>query len=143
MGAVSLGRSAISSSTSPYSIAIGYAAQARSGADRGIIMGRYSELRDNVSYGIGMGDQCYVWHDYGMCFGRSSVSTANNRATFGTIGGFYDMELQCGKGFACFGATPPSSQPAKISDPGDLGTALTAIAAIIDVLEGAGFSSSV
>lgn len=47
------------------------------------------------------------------------------------------------RGIGVWGKTPPSSQPAKISDPIDLASALTAVAAIIDVLEGAGLSSAI
>lgn len=82
-------------------------------------------------------------HTWSIALGHSAVSTAANRCTIGTIGGSYDLELQTGKGFAAFGATPPSSQPAKISDATDLASAITAVNAVIDVLEGAGLSSSV
>jgi len=145
-GSICLGRSAIVIIDSPYGMALGYAAQVRGGAGYSIAIGRYTEVTTNNTYGIAMGDNCFVNHDYGMCFGRSAVSTAANRATFGTIGGSYDMELQCGKGFACFGATPPGSQPAKINDPSGGVTvdsqARTAINSIINVLEGAGLSAA-
>lgn len=89
-----------------------------------------------------LGNTATVTHDRSIAIGSYSVSTAADRCTIGTIGGSYDVELQIGLGFAAFGGTPPATQPSKISDPTDLASALTAVASIIDVLEGAGLSAA-
>jgi hypothetical protein len=54
--------------------------------------------------------------------------------------------VKADEGIAAFGVTPPDTQPSKINDPSGGGTqdteARTAINSIIDILEGAGLSSS-
>jgi hypothetical protein len=82
-------------------------------------------------------------HADGIALGRAAVTTAANRCTIGTISGAADKELQIGLGFGAWGVTPPGSQPTKISDATDLASAITAVNAVIDVLEGAGLSSAV
>ena len=52
------------------------------------------------------------------------------------------QKVTMAKGLAAWGVTAPGSQPSKISDPTDLASALTAIAALIDVIEGAGLAAS-
>ena len=93
---------------------------------------------------LGAGADVLTGHSQAIALGRLTQSTAANRCTIGTLGaGGNDMELQIGLGFAAWGATPPGTQPTKISDPIDLTSAITAISAVIDVLEGAGLAANV
>ncbi len=83
-------------------------------------------------------------HTGSVAIAFRSLTTAAQRTTIGRVGGLSTelQQLQVSNGFAAFGIAPPASQPAKITDPTDLASALTAIAAIIDVLEGAGLSAA-
>jgi len=65
------------------------------------------------------------------------ITTGAVRMTVASAG-----SVKVTNGFAAWDVTPPSSQPTKISDPTDLGSCITAITAIIDVLEGAGLSAT-
>ena len=113
---------------------------------KSIAIGFLAEVTGGVTNGMGLGPSTTVNHNDGVAIGRSAVTTAANRCTIGTIGGAVDKELQIGLGFAAFGATPPGSQPSKINDPSGGTTvdaeARSAIAAIIDALEGCGITSA-
>ena len=140
--ALALGSSASNKTGASNSIAIGTSATNWTNINNAICIGRFSECANSGDFAIAIGDDSAGKHLNGVAIGRGAETTANTRCTIGSIGGSYDMELQCGKGFACFGATPPGSQPTKISDPTDLPSCITAITAIIDILEGAGLSAA-
>lgn len=87
----------------------------------------------------GVGYQVQVSHSEAMAFGRDAVTTAPQRATFGTVAGLRDKELQCGKGLAVWGSAPPASQPTITGSRGGnaaLASLLTEIAATGLVVDG-------
>jgi hypothetical protein len=130
-GAICIGKSATVGSGTP-----GAANEAA------IAMGEASVVQPGADNAIAIGPAAVGNHSDGIALGRSATTTAANRCTIGTISGAADKELQFGLGLGVWGVAPPGSQPAKISDPTDLPSAITAITAIIDVLEGAGLSSA-
>jgi len=140
--ACAFGKGALVNTGAINSIAIGYGTEAKGSATNCVAVGYYAEASTNVDHSGALGTNAKAAHDQSWAFGRAAITTATNRVTFGQIGTGYLLELQCGDGFGCFGVTPPGSQPAKISDPTDLASCVTAITAIIDVLEGAGLSST-
>jgi hypothetical protein len=154
-GQVIIGTGAIGGSAGEYGVALGGSAradgnqgtcvgyQARVDNDYGVAVGPLNP-RVEADFGVALGANARVLigHTEAIAIGRSSRSTAAHRCTIGTVSGSQAKELQIGLGLAVWGATPPASQPTKISDPTDLASALTAIASIIDVLEGAGLSSA-
>jgi hypothetical protein len=95
---------------------------------------------------VSVGESASASHAGSIAFGTNAASTAASRCTIGTISASDDMELQVGLGLGVWGVAPPASQPSKINDPSGGTTidseARTAIEAIIDVLEGAGLSST-
>lgn len=95
----------------------------------------------SADYGIALGYETTVssGHAYAVAVGRGTTTTAANRCTMGNA--TYPLSLQVQSGLGVFGTAPPATQPAKINDPTDLASCITAITAIIDVLEGAGLSS--
>ena len=129
------------------SVGIGESATIVAGSTRSIAIGRSAATRSPYSVAIGEDADSNAGHDNAIAMGRAAQTTAANRATFGTIGGSHDLELQCGKGLGVFGVTPPASQPTKISDPTGGATidseSRTAINAIIDALEGVGITAAV
>lgn len=142
---VGIGGNVLISSDSAAAVAIGNAARVQTG-DYGVAIGASATVIADRGIAIGDNADALTTHDESVAIGRDAKTTAASRVTLGTIGGAYDLELQCGKGLGVWGVTPPASQPLKISDPTGGATqdaeARTAINAIIDVLEGAGFSSS-
>ena len=141
---ISIGRQASNKTGTSTSIAIGYAATNWTNVNNAICIGRYSECANspNGDFAIAIGDDTAGKHTNAIAIGRGAETTATSRCTIGTIGGLYDQELQFGRGLGCWGVAPPGSQPAKINDPTDLASCITAIASIINVLEGAGLSST-
>lgn len=77
----------------------------------------------------------------------SGSATAGQVLTADGAGGAsWSSEIEIAQGLGVWGATPPASQPLKISDPAGGATvdteARTAINALIDALEGAGITSA-
>ncbi len=157
-GTVAIGDSAAATATA--SVAIGDGAFV--GANSGIAIGKNAVITPSGAFNsVAIGDsaQCnnadsavalgvnsdvLSGHDDAVALGKGAQSTAAGRCTIGTVGaGVNDMELQIGKGFGAFGVVPPGTQPSKISDPTDLPSALSAIADLIDVIEGAGLAANV
>lgn len=95
----------------------------------------------NAAIALGEGATIGVGHTDAVAIGVGATSTAADRVTFAST-----LEVEIGQGLAVWGAVPPGSQPAKISDPtGGItvdSESRTAIQAIIDVLEGAGLSAT-
>ncbi len=96
--------------------------------DSSVGVGRGGDVRNRNSVGVGasvliqadfgvaVGSNSRVLssHTSGVAIGTNSRTTAASRATIGTIASGNDLELQIGKGFAEFGATPPAIQPSAI-----------------------------
>jgi hypothetical protein len=139
---VGIGQDVIVGDSAPESVSIGRIS--RVDDDGCIAIGYNARTPLNATYAtvIGHDADAVATHNNAVALGRSAQTTAASRCTIGTIGGSYDLELQAGKGLGVFGVTPPGAQPTKISDPTDLASAITAISAVIDVLEGAGLSAS-
>lgn len=90
---------------------------------------------------IGKSARVGVGHTNAVAIGAGAASSASNRVTFASA-----LEVEIGQGLAVWGVTPPGSQPSKVNDPSGGTTvdteARSAIAAIIDALEGCGITSA-
>ena len=126
------------------------------GAEASIAIGKNAQIGQGDTNSIVIGPDTLCNHTDAIAIGRSAQTKANNRCTIGTIGGgAADKELQIGLGFGAWGVAPPGTQPSKINDvTATAGASYTAteqgmlndlkarLNAIIDVLEGAGLSST-
>lgn len=125
-----------------------------SGGNAQIILGNYdSGLKPwsiansrSASHALIIGKSTAVGSSVAASFDYNT-GASEGRVGINKIGPSYPLDVQ-GKaaisaGLGVWGVAPPTSQPAKINDPSDLSSALTAIAAVIDVLEGAGLSAAV
>ncbi len=135
---VAVGPSTFSNALQSYT----YGTNAQVHSPGGISIGLNPFINSGSDNSIALGTNTFVntGHPNAIVAGTGAASTAASRFTVGTIGGANDMELQIGRGFAAWGGTPPTTQPAKIATPIDLATALTAISRILNVIEGAGLT---
>ncbi len=124
--AVAIGRDANCNATGDFGIALGNATdcQANSGiaigastlvqsnANDSIAIGRSARAGTGSSQATAIGRDSDALHDGAIALGYLAQTTANYRCTIGTVtGGGQDCELQIGKGFAAWAATPPAAQP--------------------------------
>lgn len=115
-----------------------------------VALGSFASSGQADSISIGNSSQVQGGHTRAMAFGANAMSSAANRATFGSVGTPFELEvtdnLLVASGVGVWGVTPPGAQPSKINDPSGGATvdaeSRTAINAILDVLEGAGLAAS-
>ncbi len=141
-GAISFGFGASVGDAASYGVAIGRSASVAASATDCVAVGRSASAQANSGVALGFGATVGATHTGAMALGSAASTSAANRVTFASA-----LEVEIGQGLGIWGATPPASQPAKVSDPSG-GTTVdtesrTAINAIIDILEGAGLAASV
>jgi hypothetical protein len=123
-------------------VAVGASAYAGGSGNYGAV-GIGTSARATRRYSVAIGYSCNANHEGAVVIGYLANSTANNRCNIGAASGARAKSLQIGLGFGAWGVVPPGTQPSKVSDPTDLPSALTTIAALIDIIEGAGLAASV